>query len=66
MTPEQELHEFLQDHPEMLDLQLKISLALAGLNTPEDRMYYLSVCLYDSFFELKEKLQELEEILHEH
>jgi len=57
-----ELNELLQKHPHLMDLQLKFSKDLTRLDNPEDRMYYMSTELLDSFYELKEKLGELDGI----
>jgi hypothetical protein len=60
---ENELSGFLQKNPHLIDLQFKISINLAKLDNPEDRMYYMSMELLDSFYELKSELNNLHEKL---
>jgi len=62
---ENELTDFLQKHPHLIGLQFEISKNLAKLDKPEDRMYYLSVELMDSFYKLKEEIGNLEVMLKE-
>jgi hypothetical protein len=53
-----ELDQLLKKHPHLMELQLNISRNLARLDNSEDRMYYMSMELLDSFYELKGKLNE--------
>jgi len=58
-----ELSDFLTKHPHLIPQQNKITLALSKLESSEDRLYYLSVAMTDSFYELKENLAELDTLL---
>ena len=60
-----ELDQLLKKNPEIMDLQLEISKNLAKFDKSEDRMYYLSIELLDSFDKLKEELEKLEQMLKE-
>lgn len=60
---ENELTDLLQKHPHLIGLQFEISKNLAKIDKPEDRMYYLSIELMDSFYELKTELNSLHEKL---
>ena len=55
---EKELTELLKKQPHLIELQFEISKNLAKLDNSEDRMYYLSIELLDSFYKLQEKLEE--------
>tara|TARA_R110000782_G_scaffold220283_1_gene307530 strand:- start:346 stop:555 length:210 start_codon:yes stop_codon:yes gene_type:complete len=58
-----ELSAFLIKNPHLEPLQHEINAALSKLKSPEDRLYYLSVAMTDSFYDLKEKLAELDTLL---
>lgn len=60
-----ELDELLKKHPHLITLQFELSKNLAKFDTAEDRMYYLSTELFDSFYELKRLLSNFEEKLNE-
>ena len=62
---ENELTDLLQKNPHLIGLQFEISKNLAKLDKPEDRMYYLSVELMDSFYLLKDELSNLDVLLEE-
>jgi hypothetical protein len=66
---ELELDQLLKDQPHLMDLQLRVSRGLARLDNPQDRMYYMSIELFDSFYDLKEHLDildtELKGVLYE-
>tara|TARA_R110000851_G_scaffold12348_2_gene42910 strand:+ start:290 stop:511 length:222 start_codon:yes stop_codon:yes gene_type:complete len=62
---ENELSGFLQKNPHLIDLQFEISKNLAKLDKPEDRLYYMSTELLDSFYSLKEELGNLDIMLKE-
>lgn len=66
---ELELDQLLKDQPHLMDLQFRISRGLARLDNSQDRMYYMSIELLDSFFELKDQLgvldAELKRIIYE-
>lgn len=60
-----ELDQLLKKHPHLMELQLNISRNLARLDNSEDRMYYMSMELLDSFYSLKEELGNLDTMLKE-
>lgn len=60
---ENELEDLLRKHPHLWDLQFKISKDLARLDNQEDRVYYMSMELLDSFYELKKNIGYLHEKL---
>ena len=62
---ENKLTDLLQKNPHLIGLQFEISKNLAKLDKPEDRMYYLSVELMDSFYLLKDELSNLDVLLEE-
>ena len=60
-----ELDQLLKKHPHLMELQLNISRNLARLDNSEDRMYYMSMELLDSFYSLREELGNLGIMLKE-
>ena len=60
---ENELTDLLQKNPHLIGLQFEISKNLAKLEKPEDRLYYMSTELLDSFYSLKEGLGNLDAML---
>ena len=62
---ENELTDLLQKNPHLIGLQFEISKNLAKLDKPEDRLYYMSTELLDSFYSLKEELGNLDIMLKE-
>ena len=61
-----ELNELLQKCPHLIPLQMRISKDLARLDKAEDRMYYMSMELLDSFDELRSTLDDSLVLLIEH
>lgn len=59
-----ELQETLSKNPELREQQDKLSLKLASIKSPEGRMYYLSIAMIDSFYDMKEELNKLNEMLN--
>jgi hypothetical protein len=51
--------KLLRDNPSLIPLQDKIDLVMAQYTTQESRLYWLSIELLDSFYLLRDKLDEL-------
>ena len=53
-----ELSELLERYPHLIPLQMRISKDLARIDDPENRMYYMSMELMDSFEEFQSVLRD--------
>ena len=51
--------KLLRDNPSLIPLQDKIDLVMAQYTTQESRLYWLSIEMLDSFYLLRDKLDEL-------
>jgi hypothetical protein len=56
-----ERDRFLEDHPELQDLQKKIDQRLNGAETDHNRLVLMNQLMMESFLKLDEKLQSLRE-----
>lgn len=65
MSPEQELHIFLQENPQLLELQLQISKDLERLDDPLARTSYVFEIMLDKLQELMVELDKAVKIAEE-
>ena len=57
-----ERDRFLEDHPELRDLQKEIDQRLNGAETDHNRLVLMNQLMMESFLKLDEKLQSLREV----
>jgi|VirMetMinimDraft_7_1064189.scaffolds.fasta_scaffold11805_6 hypothetical protein len=57
-----ELREFLEKHPHLIPMQIEIDKQLNSIESQEGRLYYLSVEMFSSMYEMIDGLNELNEI----
>jgi len=62
---QKQLQKFLQEHPELIPLQMEIDRNLAQLNSSEARCYYLSIELFDKVDELLKEVNNVKGRLNE-
>lgn len=51
--------ELLRKNPELIPLQDRIDKAMSSIESVEGRLYYINIELIDSFYLLKDSLNEL-------
>lgn len=57
---ENELAEFLMNNPECIPYQRALDAALSEINTPEERMQYLSKLMTENLHRLRDELIKLQ------
>lgn len=51
--------ELLRKNPELIPLQDRVDKAMSSIESVEGRLYYINIELIDSFYLLKDSLNEL-------